>query len=114
LVWKIPSGKIDRVFNRFTKRKQTEKLQIIHPIGPGNDPDLYGTIFISDYEAGIGTKKQVYLPVHLKKRLLTVTIPPGVTRGTLLRLNGLGKVMPDNRTGNLILKVSFREEENER
>lgn len=109
LVWKIPTGKIDRRFNRFTKRKRTEKLQIIHPIGPGNDPDLYGTIFISDYEAAMGTKKLVNIPVHLKKRLLTVTIPPGVTQRTLLRLNGLGKVMPDKRTGNLILKVAFRE-----
>ena len=61
----------------------------------------------------MGTKKRVYLPVHLKKRLLTVTIPPGVTQETLLRLTGLGKVMPDKRTGNLILKVSFREEEKE-
>ncbi len=114
LTFKIPSGKIDRVFNSFTKRKRTEKLQIIHPIGPGNDPDLYGTIFISAYEADMGTKKRIYIPVHLKKRLLTVTIPSGITQGTLLRLNGLGKVMPDNRTGNLILKVSFRGEENER
>ena len=111
LAWKIPTEKIDRVFKRFTKRKRTEKLQIIHPIGPGNDPDLYGTIFISTYEAFMGTKKLVNIPVHLKKRLLTVTIPPGVTQGALLRLNGLGKVMPDGRTGNLILKVSFREEE---
>jgi len=111
LTWKIPSGKIDLAINRFTKRKRTEKLQIIHPIGPGNDPDLYGTLFISTYEAAMGTKKLVNIPVHLKKRLLTVTIPPGVTQGTLLRLNGLGKVMPNGRKGNLILKVAVREEE---
>jgi len=110
LVWKIPTGKIDRVFNRFTKRKRTEKLQIIHPIGPRNDPDLYGTIFISDNEAVMGTKKMVNIPVSIKKRLLTVTIPSGATQGTLLRLNGLGKVLSDGRKGNLILKISFRED----
>jgi len=112
LTWKIPAGKIDKAVNRFTKKKHTEKLQIIHPICPGNDPDLYGTIFISDYEADTGTKKLVNIPVHLKKRLLTVTIPPGVTQGTLLRLNGLGKVMSDNRTGDLLLRVSVRKKEN--
>jgi hypothetical protein len=111
LTWKIPSGKIDRIFNSFTKRKRTEKLQIIHPIGPGNDPDLYGTIYISDYEAVIGTKKLVNIPVHLRKRLLTVTVPPGIIQGALLRLNGLGKVMPNGRKGNLILKIAFRKKE---
>ena len=110
LTWKIPSGKIDRVFNGLTRRKRTEKLQIIHPIGPGNDPDLYGTLYISAYEAVKGTKKLVNIPVFLKKRLIAVTVPPGITHGTLLRLNGLGKVMPDNRTGDLILKVSLREQ----
>jgi len=111
LTCKIPSGKIDRLFNRFTKKRRTEKLQIIYPIGPGNDPDLYGTLYISPYEAGIGTKKLVSIPIHLKKRLFSVIVPPGVTKGSLLRLKGLGKKMPDGTTGNLMLKVSFREEE---
>jgi len=111
LTFKIPSRKIDRLFNRFTKKKRAEKLQIIHPIGPGNDPDLYGTIFISPYEAVRGTKKLVNIPVYLKRRVFSVTVPPGVKRGALLRLNGLGKSRPDGRTGNLLLKISFREDE---
>jgi len=110
LTAKIPSGRLDHLLARLTRRKRTERLQIIRPIGPGTTPDLYGTIYITPYEALTGTKKLVGIPADLKKRVFAVTVPPGVRRGTLLRLKGLGKALPDGGAGNLILKVVFREE----
>lgn len=111
LTAKIPSGRIDQRTRRLTRRKHTEKLQIIRPVSPENTADLYGTLYITPYEALIGTKKLVGIPADLKKRMFTVTVPPGISPGTLLRLKGLGRNLNDGAVGNLILKVALREDE---
>jgi hypothetical protein len=43
--------------------------------------DLYGIVRITGREARLGTRKMISLPHGLKKRVLMVTIPPGVQEG---------------------------------
>ena len=95
------SGKLRRV----TSKRKTHRLQVIRPFGPGKDPHLYGTINISPFEAMIGTQKLVNIPWGFQKRIVKVTVPPGVKEGSKLRLKGLGKIISDGQRGDLYLKV---------
>jgi len=38
-----------------------------------------------------------------------VSVPAGVVQGTVLRLAGLGKQMPDGEKGDLLLRVTIQE-----
>jgi len=91
---------------RLTEKRKTHRLQVIRPVGPGNDPHLYGTISITPYEALAGTQKLVNIPWGYQKRIMRVTVPPGVKDGSKLRLKGQGKITPDGLRGDLFLKVS--------
>jgi len=95
---------------RFTKRKKTDRLQMIRPVGTGNDPNLYGSIRVSWYEAISGTRKLVNIPWGFHKRLFRVTVPPGIKEGSLLRLKGVGKSTPDGQRGDIYLKVDIAPE----
>jgi membrane associated rhomboid family serine protease len=90
---------------RITEKKKTHRLQVIRPAGPGSDPNLYGTIHVSWYEALVGTNKLVNIPWGFQKRLFRVTVPPGVREGSQLRLKGMGKRLPDGQKGDVYLKV---------
>ncbi|MBN1932589.1 MAG: rhomboid family intramembrane serine protease [Desulfobacterales bacterium] len=98
------SGVSDRI-RQLTVKKKTEHLQVIHPIGTGDDSNLYGTIHITPYEAHEGSQKLVNIPWGFYKRPFRVVIPPGIKEGTILRLRGLGRQTGGGRSGDLFLKV---------
>jgi membrane associated rhomboid family serine protease len=102
---KVPATGIRQKIQPITERKTTHRLQVIHPSGPGDDSNLYGILRITRHEAASGARKVVNIPWGFYKRLFQVTVPAGVRAGTQLRLEGLGKVLPDGRRGNLFLKV---------
>jgi membrane associated rhomboid family serine protease len=93
---------------RVTERKGTPRLQVIHPVGPGSDLNLYGTISVSPHEAATGTRKMVNIPWGFQKRLFSVQVPPGIAAGQILRLQGLGKQAAAGQRGDLLLKVVIR------
>ena len=101
----LPSLGLTGRVNHLTAKKKTTRLQVIRPIGPKDDSHLYGTIVITPFEVFKGTKKLVNIPLGFQKRLFTVTIPAGIKEGSILRLRGMGKQMPDGQRGDLMLKV---------
>ena len=101
----IPTAVSDDRVRRFTTKKKTPRLQVIHPIGSANDPHLYGTIRITPHEALAGTQKHVNIPWGFQKRLFRVVVPPGMKDGNKLRLKNLGKQMSDGQIGDMYLQV---------
>jgi DnaJ-class molecular chaperone len=73
------------------------------------DPHLYGTMTIAPREALLGTRKLISVKWGLRSRVLRVSVPPGVVEGTVLRLAGLGKLMPNGEKGDLLLRVMILE-----
>jgi membrane associated rhomboid family serine protease len=101
----LPRFGLSEKVSRFTRRKKTPRLQVIRPVGSGNDPHLYGIIKIASYEAFGGTRKLVNIPWGFKNRFFRVTIPKAIQEGGRLRLKGQGKDLGDGRRGDLFLKV---------
>jgi membrane associated rhomboid family serine protease len=93
---------------RVAARKKTNRLQVIRPVGFENDPNLYGTITITSYEALTGSHKMVNLSWGFYKKLFRVVIPPGIQDGGILHLKGEGKKKADGNAGDLLLKVAVR------
>ena len=104
----LPDAEPPAMIRRVTERKNTPRLQVIRPAGPGPDPHLYGIIAISAHEAAGGTRKLVNIPWGFHKRLFKVTVPPGIKEGSKLRLKGLGKEVGLNERGDLYLKVNIK------
>jgi hypothetical protein len=104
----LPDAEPSALIRRVTERKNTPRLQVIRPVGPGPDPHLYGVIAISAHEAAGGTRKLVNIPWGFHKRLFKVTVPPGIKKGSKLRLKGLGKEIRANERGDLYLKVEVK------
>jgi membrane associated rhomboid family serine protease len=102
----LPSTGVSDRLREVTVKKKTPKLQVIHPAARGNEPDLYGSLTVTTLEAFGGTEKLVNIPWGFQKRLYKVIIPARTKSGNLLRLSGLGKIMPDGRRGDLFLKVT--------
>lgn len=102
-----PVGISDRL-NRVTAKKKTTRLQVIRPVSSGDDPNLYGRIILTPLEAQLGSYKLVNVPWGFHKRLIRVTVPPGISEGKILKLKDLGKQMPDGRRGALLLKISIK------
>ncbi|HIJ55420.1 MAG TPA: rhomboid family intramembrane serine protease [Deltaproteobacteria bacterium] len=88
-----------------TRKKHSHRLHVVQPRVSPSDANLYGTIRITWYEALTGARKLVNVPWGFKKRLIRVTIPPGIEDGKSLRLKGLGKELPHGERGDLYLKV---------
>ena len=103
----LPEIGVSDQMRRITAKRKTHRLQVIRPVGPGNDPHLYGTITITSFEAIAGTHKLVNIPWGFQKRLIRVTVPAGMKAGNKLRLNGLGKITADGQQGDLYLKVAI-------
>ncbi len=103
----LPVTGVTKKMRRMTEKKKTPRLQVIRPVGPGNDPHLYGTIKITSFEALTGTRKLINIPRGLQKRTFRVIVPSGVKEGSKLRLKGMGKVTPDGERGDLYLKVAI-------
>jgi membrane associated rhomboid family serine protease len=107
LMLALPGAESQTQIRRATARKKTPRLQVIRPVGPGPDPHLYGVLSITAHEAVAGTRKLVNIPWGFHKRLIRVTVPPGVKAGSKLRLKGLGKETGSNQRGDLYLKVTI-------
>jgi hypothetical protein len=104
----IPSSGLTERLRHLTAKKRSTRLQVIRPISPHGDGNLYGTIAITPFEAFVGTTKLVNIPRGFQKRLFNVKVPPGIAAGTVLRLRGLGELSADGRRGDLMLKVSLQ------
>jgi hypothetical protein len=57
----------------------------------------------------MGTRKLVSVKWGFRSRVLRVSVPAGVAGGTVLRLAGLGKLLPDGEKGDLLLKVMIQD-----
>ena len=88
-----------------TRKKHSHRLHVVRPKVSPSDANLYGTIRITWYEALTGARKLVNVPRGFNKRLIRVTIPPGIEEGKSLRLKGMGKELPHGKRGDLYLKV---------
>jgi membrane associated rhomboid family serine protease len=104
----LPEGSISGRLRRITEKKKSYRLQVIRPVGMANDPNLYGKITITPFEAIAGTQKLVNIPWGFQKRLFKVIVPPGMKEGSLLKLKGLGKDAPHGQKGDLLLKVAIQ------
>ncbi|RJQ49604.1 MAG: rhomboid family intramembrane serine protease [Desulfobacteraceae bacterium] len=102
LLSRIPSG---QGAGGFTEKKHTHRFQMVRPETVEADQNIYGTLRISWYEALTGTRKVVGVPNGFQNRMLKVAVPPGIKEGSLLRLQGMGRKMPDGGRGDLLLRV---------
>ncbi len=105
---KVPSTGVSQKISPITTRKKTSRLQVIRPSGPPNNPNLYGTVVISPFEARSGSRKLVNIPWGHQKRLINVRVPAGIQEGKILKLRSLGRLTPSGRRGDLLLKVKIK------
>lgn len=106
----VPHTGFTKKIQPLTTKKRTHRLQVIQPTGMGPDPNLYGTIRISPFEALVGTIKLVNIPWGFQKRMVRVTVPQGVKPGSKLRLAGMGKITKEGGRGDLFLKVIIEDQ----
>jgi hypothetical protein len=104
---RLPGTGLTRRLDPVITRRHTDRLQVVRPDGAADDPHLYGTITVTAREARLGTPKLVNVPWGLHKRLLRVTVPPGMADGSRLRLKGLGRWTAEGLRGDLYLKVAY-------
>jgi membrane associated rhomboid family serine protease len=102
---KLPNMGMTKQVRSATAKKRSPRIRVIPPQKENGDPHLYGTVDITPIEASLGTRKLVNLPWGFGKRLIRVTVPPGVKEGTVLRLGGLGKPTADGKRGDFLLKI---------
>jgi len=105
---RIPETAAGARLKTMAARKGTPKLQVIHARPVGHTPDLTGEIEISSLEAITGTSKIVNIPWGFYKRLYRVTVPAGVKDGTKLRLAGMGRGVPGEVRGDMLLRVVIK------
>ena len=105
ILLKLPDMGITKHVRPATAKKRSSRIRVIPPQKKGADSHLYGTVDITPTEAASGTRKLVNLPWGFGKRMIRVTIPPGVKEGTVLRLAGLGKPTGDGKQGDFFLKI---------
>ena len=98
---------ISNSIRAVTTKKKSPKLQVINVVGSAENLHLYGKIEITPQEAKFGVNKLVNIPWGFQKRILRVTVPMGITHGTVLRLIGMGKSIDRTEKGNLYLKVEI-------
>lgn len=92
------------------ERTTTPRLQIVRPDPPAEDLDLHGRIAVTEREAAGGTRKMVTIIRDGERKLVNVTIPPGVTTGTRLRLAGMGRRGGSGERGDFYLEIATRRE----
>ena len=105
LFLKIPDLGVTKTLRDVTSKRKTPRLQVIQSTASEDNPHLYGSITISPKEARFGTRKLVNIPWGFQRRLFRLTVPSGVSNGTVLRLRGMGRQMIDGQKGDLYLKV---------
>ncbi|MBW2038757.1 MAG: rhomboid family intramembrane serine protease [Deltaproteobacteria bacterium] len=105
----LPETSADRKVRGVTKKRTTPRLQVIRPAGRGDDPNIYGVISVSEREARLGARKLISVVHGLKKKSFLLTVPPGVSEGTTLRLKGMGQQTSEGVRGDLYLKVEIKD-----
>ncbi|MBA3013123.1 MAG: rhomboid family intramembrane serine protease [Proteobacteria bacterium] len=105
---RLPETGVRERLNRLTQKKHTPRLQVIMTQSQDHGPDLYGQMEVSSLEALTGTKKLVSIPWGFYKPLYRVNVPPGVKKGTRLRLAGMGKTIPNHEKGDLFLTIQIK------
>ena len=105
----IPSTGVGSKIQKVTKKQTSPRLQVIRPAGVGTALDQHAVIFVTEKEALFGARKLVNIAEGFKKRTFFVTIPPGVSDGSKLRLKGMGRRGPEGALGDLYLKVEVKE-----
>ena len=91
------------------KKRTTPRFQVLKGSDPKQKNDLYDEIYITPYEAAAGAKKTINIAWGFQKRFYNVMIPPGAKDKMILRLKGIGKVMEDGQSGDLLLKVRIQQ-----
>ena len=109
LFMQVPETRLTQEVRKKTTKQKTPHLQVIPTTGAAGGPHLYGKITVTPREASLGTRKLVNIPWGFQKRIFRVSIPPGVSESTTLRLSGLGKQTVDHRRGDLYLKVVIQQ-----
>jgi len=106
---KLPKTGFREKVDRYIRKKHSPKLQVITPgAGSPGGSDLYGSISLTSLEALTGTKKIITIPWGFKKSVYRVVVPPGIRRGAMLRLKGMGRSAPGMRRGDLLLRVDIK------
>ena len=101
----LPTVGATSQMRRMTAKKHTHRLQVARPDHSEGQADIYATIAVSTYEALVGVRKMVSTPSGFQRRLFRVNVPPGVNKGTVLRLRGQGRAKADGTRGDLLLRV---------
>jgi hypothetical protein len=104
---RLPASGLSQRIKPLTAKHHTDRLQVIRPTAETDDANLYGTVRVTEREARQGTTKMINVPWGFHKRLLRVTVPPGVSEGNRLRLKGLGRWTADGHRGDLYLQVVY-------
>ena len=106
---RVPQTGLSGRMREATQKTGTPRLQVTQVYGSPEDPNLYGTITVAPKEAFLGTRKLINTKWGFRSRVLRVTAPPRLREGTVLRLVGLGKVLPNGTKGDLHLKVLIQD-----
>ena len=106
---RVPATGLTGRMREATHKTGTPRLQVAHAYDSPEDPHLYGTITLTPREAFMGSRKLVSVKWGFRSRVLRVSVPAGVADGTVLRLAGLGKLLPDGQKGDLLLKVMIQD-----
>jgi membrane associated rhomboid family serine protease len=104
----LPEIGADKKFRGLTQKRTTPRLQVIRPAGVGDDPNAYGVVSVSEREALFGARKLVNIAQGFRKKTFLLTIPPGVSDGSKLRLRGMGRKTSEGVKGDLYLKVQIK------
>ena len=102
----VPSAGISDQVRKLTVKKTSDRLHAIAPNVSRDSPHLHATLRITPYEVLAGTHKLINIPSGFRKRLFRVAIPPGTKEGSILRLKGLGKQLPNGERGDIYLKIT--------
>ncbi|MBE9592903.1 MAG: rhomboid family intramembrane serine protease, partial [Proteobacteria bacterium] len=100
---------VGKKIRQITKKKRSERIQVIRPVSFGQDPDMHGNISITKREAIFGARKLVNIPEGFKKRMFVLNVPPGTSEGSKLRLSGLGRQLNGKRRGDFYLKIKVED-----
>ncbi len=105
LFLKLPSLGLSDPLRRAAERKTSSRLQLVRTAQTAADSHLHGTLSVTPYEALAGTQKLINISTGFRKQLFRVNVPEGTQDGTVLRLKGLGKPLPDGGRGDVYLRV---------
>ncbi len=89
------------------KKRTSDRIQVLHPMGEADELHLYEIVRITPHEARTGAKKMINIPWGFYNRMYRLTIPAGTIDGTVLRLGGQGRQAANGGKGDLFLKVKI-------